>query len=231
MRRISPITAIWFLVSVMLSGLLLTQSYVSYKFPIKQDLFEHPYRTHMGNRLIAYGNLLLSSNKFSHWSPEEINTIIETTAQRHGVDPLLIQAITLFESYYLPQAISTTGGMGLMALMPGTARDLGIQDPFNPADNIEGGVTFVKTLSEKFQGDTDLILAAYNGGPGSVIKHGGVPPYRETTAYVQTVGRIYRFFKQESLDRSVGRILNITPDFFIKTGGILKKGDGAGSKP
>lgn len=201
MKRIFQLTGIWFWFSVLLSGLLVAQSYVSYKFPIKQDLFEHSYRSHIENRIIAYAYLLTSSDKFSHWSREEINTIIDSAAHRHGVDPQLIQAITLFESYYLAHAISTTGAMGLMALMPETARSLGVADPFNPIDNIEGGVKFVKTLSEKFQGDTSLILAAYNGGPGSVIKHGGVPPYRETTAYVDTVGKIYRFLKQESQEQ------------------------------
>jgi len=163
--------------------------------------------------MIAYAYLLKSSDTFSHWGPEEINAIIEAAAQRHGVDPKLIQAITLFESYYLPHAVSTTGAMGLMALMPETARDLGVNDPFNPIDNIEGGVRFVKTLSEKFQGDTSLILAAYNGGPGSVIKHGGVPPYRETTAYVNTIGRIYRFLKQESQEREGKMDSDVPPSY------------------
>ncbi len=206
MRRVFQITGIWFWVSVVLSGLLLTQSYVSYKFPIKQDLFSHAYRNHMGNRLIAYAYLLKSSDKFSRWNPEEINAIIEATAKRHEVDPQLIQAITLFESYYLPHAISTTGAMGLMALMPATARDLEVDDPFSPIDNIEGGVRFVKSLSETFQGDTALILAAYNAGAGSVKKYGGIPPYQETTAYVDKVGRIYRFLKNESKERSGGMI-------------------------
>ena len=198
MRAIFRMQGAWFWVSVVLSALLLAQSYVSYKFPIKQDLFGHPYRTHMENRLIAYAYLLKSVNKFSRWTPEEINTIIEEVAQRHEVDPQLIQAITLFESYYLPHAISTTGAMGLMALMPETSNDLEVDDPFSPIDNIDGGVRFVKSLSETFQGDTALILAAYNAGAGSVKKYGGIPPYQETTAYVDKVGRIYRFLKQES---------------------------------
>jgi soluble lytic murein transglycosylase-like protein len=206
MRRVFQITGIWFWVSVVLSGLLLAQSYVSYKFPIKQDLFGHPYRTHMGNRLIAYAYLLKSSDKFSRWNLEEINAIIETAAQRHEVDPQLIQAITLFESYYLPHAISTTGAMGLMALMPETAKALGVGDPFSPIDNIEGGVKFVKSLSETFQGDTALILAAYNAGAGAVKKYEGIPLYQETTAYVDKVGRIYRLLKNESQERSGGMI-------------------------
>ena len=151
MRRIFQITGIWLWVSLVLSGLLLAQSYVSYKFPIKQDPFGHSYRTHMGDRMIAYAYLLKSGDKFSRWGQEEINAIIEAAAQRHGVDPQLIQAITLFESYYLPHAISTTGAMGLMALMPETARSLGVSDPFSPIDNIEGGVRFVRTLSETHQ--------------------------------------------------------------------------------
>ena len=209
MKRVFQITGIWFWVSILLSGLLLAQSYVSYKFPIKQDLYAHAYRTHMGNRLIAYAYLLKSGDKFLNWNPEEINTIIEDTAKRHEVDPQLIQAITLFESYYLPHAISTTGAMGLMALMPETANDLGVDDPFSPIDNIDGGVRFVKSLSETFLGDTALILAAYNAGAGSVKKYGGIPPYQETTAYVDKVGRIYRFLKNESQEQSEGMISSI----------------------
>ncbi len=212
MRRIFRIKGIWFWVSIVLSGLLLSQSYVSYKFPIKQDLYGHPYRSHMGNRMIAYSYLLKSGDKFSRWGPEEITAIIEAAAKRHGVDPQLIQAITLYESYYLPQAISTTGAMGLMALMPETARDMGVRAPFSPIDNIEGGVRFVRTLSEKFGEDTALILAAYNAGPGSVIKHGGIPPYKETIAYVDNVGRIYRFLKQGSQERDGGMFSDVTPD-------------------
>ena len=204
MKRIFKITGIWFWVSILLSALLLAQSYVSYKFPIKQDLFGHPYRTHIGNRLIAYAYLLKSADKFLNWNPEEINTIIEATATRQGVDPHLIQAITLFESYYLPHAISTTGAMGLMALMPQTASDLKVNDPFSPIDNIEGGVQFVKYLSETFQGDTSLILAAYNAGPSSVKKYEGIPPYKETMTYVEKVSKIYRFLKQESQEYSAG---------------------------
>jgi soluble lytic murein transglycosylase-like protein len=213
MRGIFRITGIWFWVCVVLSGLLLAQSYVSYKFPIKQDLFGHAYRNHMGNRLIAYAYLLRSSDKFSRWNTEEINGIIEVASQRHGVDPQLIQAITLFESYYLPHAISTTGAMGLMALMPETSRDFEVNDPFSPIDNIEGGVRFVKTLSEKFQEDTTLILAAYNAGPGSVAKYGGVPPFRETTTYVDKVGKIYRFLKQELQERNVGMASDVVSDY------------------
>jgi len=213
MRRILQITGIWFWVSVVLSGLLVTQSYVSYKFPIKQDLFGHLYRNHMGNRFIAYAYLLKSSDKFSRWNPEEINTIIEAAATRHGVDPQLVQAITLFESYYLPHAISTTGAMGLMALMPETASDLEVDDPFNPIDNIEGGVQFVKALSETFQGNTSLILAAYNAGPGIVKKYEGIPPYKETMTYVDKVGKIYRFLKQELAERNVGLPSDVVSDY------------------
>lgn len=216
MRAIFRMQGAWFLVSMILSGLLLAQSYVSYKFPIKQDLFGHAYRDHPGNRVIAYAYLLMSSDKFSHWSPREINAIIKDAARRHEVDPQLIQAIILFESYYLPHAISTTGAMGLMALMPETAKDLEVEDPFNPIDNIEGGVRFVKSLSQTFKGDTTLILAAYNAGPGSVKKHEGIPPYQETNAYVDKVGKIYRFFKQEFQEQDGKLDLDIPPVFHSK---------------
>ncbi len=216
MGRIFKTKGFWFWVSMVLVGLLLAQSYVSYKFPIKQDSFGHPYRTNVGNRMIAYAYLIKSGHKFSRWDPEEITAVIEDAAKRHGVDPQLIQAITLFESYYLPHAISTTGAMGLMALMPETARDMGVSDPFNPVDNIEGGVRFVKALSKKIGEDADLILAAYNAGPGSVIRHGGIPPYRETVAYVKTVKRIYRFLKQGPPEQTGVKVSVVHPDAQVR---------------
>ena len=188
----------WLWVSLLLVAVLCAQTYVSYEFPIKQDLFGHPFREHLGDRLVAYASLLRSSHKFSHVSVAEIDAIIEETAAEHGVDPSLVKAIAVYESYDLPNAISTTGAMGLMALMPGTARAQGVRDPFDPRDNVAGGVRLLKKLSEEFHGDVALVVAAYNAGAGSVRKHGGVPRSAETSAYVKNVLHLRDFFERES---------------------------------
>jgi soluble lytic murein transglycosylase-like protein len=188
----------WFFVSLILLCLLIVQSYLSYKFPIKQDLYEHRFKNNQGNRIIAYAYLLTSHKKFEQYSAEQINDIIEETAKKYAVDPVLIKAIVLYESYYLSNAVSTTGAMGLMALMPGIASRFGVRDPFDPADNIDGGVRLVKFLSDTFQGDVSLILAGYNAGETKVKKYNGIPPYQETIAYVKNVGTIYDLLKLES---------------------------------
>jgi soluble lytic murein transglycosylase-like protein len=148
---------------------------------------------------LAYALLLRSGHKFERYDADRIDAIIEETAARHGADPALIKAIAWYESDYLSNAISTTGAMGLMALMPETARALGVRDPFDPAENIDAGVRLVLMLAAEFEGDAALILAGYNAGMGIVRRSGGVPPYPETTAYVRNVSRIYRSLRPEPL--------------------------------
>jgi hypothetical protein len=155
-------------------------------------------REHLGDRLFAYAWLLRSSHPFSPVSVAAIDEIIEETAAEHGVDPAHVKAIAVYESYDLPNAISTTGAMGLMALMPRTARAQGVQDPFDPRDNVAGGVRLLKKLSEEFHGDVALVVAAYNAGAGSVRAHGGVPRSAETSAYVKNVLHLRDFFERES---------------------------------
>jgi soluble lytic murein transglycosylase-like protein len=198
MRQIKIFKNVWFSVSLILLCLLIIQGYLSYKFPIKQDLFGHAFRSNQGNRIIAYALLLKSDKKFEHLNAEQINEMIEETVKKYDVDPFLIKAIAAYESNYLSNAISTTGAMGLMALMPETARNLGVRDPFNPIENIDGGVRLVKMLSDEFQGDVSLILAGYNAGKANVEKYSGIPPYSETIAYVNNVGKIYNFLKLDS---------------------------------
>jgi soluble lytic murein transglycosylase-like protein len=179
-------------------GLLVAQSYISYKYPIKQDLYGHLFRTNQANRILAYSYLLKSGHKFGHYDVDQINEIIDETAGEYGVDPDLLKAITMYESYYLFTAISTTGAMGLMALMPETARRNGVRDPFDPRDNIAGGAKEVKMLSEEFHGDFALILAGYNAGGAAVKRFNGVPPFAETLGYVSNVSRIYYYLKGSS---------------------------------
>jgi soluble lytic murein transglycosylase-like protein len=119
-------------------------------------------------------------------APEDFRGLVERVARRYGLDPALVDAVVRAESGYDPQATSPAGAMGLMQLMPATARALGVVDPYDPVQNVEGGVRYLRGLLDRF-GDVTLALAAYNAGPGAVTRYGGVPPYRETRAYVERV--------------------------------------------
>ncbi len=112
----------------------------------------------------------------------ELEAMIQQEARNQAVSPELIRAVVQAESGGRPDARSKAGAVGLMQLMPGTARELGV-NPNNPRENIRGGVQYLNQMAGKF-GDLDLALAAYNAGPGAVKKYGGVPPYRETIDYI-----------------------------------------------
>ena len=114
--------------------------------------------------------------------------LVQASAARESVRPELVRAVIQVESGYNARATSPVGAMGLMQLMPQTARELGVRDPYDPADNIRGGTRYLRQLLTKYDGDELLALAAYNAGPGAVDKHGKrVPPYRETRDYVRRV--------------------------------------------
>jgi soluble lytic murein transglycosylase-like protein len=116
------------------------------------------------------------------------DALIEQYASPLGVSPDLVRAVIQAESGFNPRAISRKGAMGLMQLMPATARELGVSDPFQPADNIRGGVTYLARLLARYDQNVELALAAYNAGPGSVERYGNaVPPYRETRDYVRRI--------------------------------------------
>ncbi len=119
--------------------------------------------------------------------PGEIGTIVAAVAKEYGLDPALVWAIIRQESGGNPNAVSTAGAEGLMQLMPGTAAEMGVTNPFNAQQNIQGGVAYFAYLLKLFNGNISLALAAYNAGPGAVQKYGGIPPYQQTQNYVKDI--------------------------------------------
>jgi len=139
----------------------------------------------------ASGALWPTAMVTPRWRHEALWPVIESAATRHAIDPHLVQAVIEVESAYSPNARSPKGALGLMQLMPATAARFGAPssaDLYTPAVNVETGVRYLRFLADKFSGQTDLVLAAYNAGEGAVVKHGyKIPPYRETQDYVRKV--------------------------------------------
>jgi len=118
-------------------------------------------------------------------APSAIRGLVNAIARRHGIDVRLAHAVVRVESNYNPLAISPKGAMGLMQLMPATAAQYGVDDPFDPVQNLDAGLQHLRVLLERY--DRSRALAAYNAGEGAVNRYGGVPPYRETQSYVRRI--------------------------------------------
>lgn len=129
---------------------------------------------------------------------------IATAATEKGVDPALVRAIIHAESAFNPNAVSRVGAQGLMQLMPATAARFGVTEPFVPAENIKGGVSYLAWLSKRFDGDITRMAAGYNAGEGAVDKYDGVPPYAETQVYVERVGILHERYKAELASAGAG---------------------------
>ena len=146
--------------------------------------------------------------------------IIDEHASLHGIRPDLIHAVIQAESAFNPEARSVKGAMGLMQLMPATALEYGVTDPYDPAQNIRGGVAYLKSLLVRYSQNEELALAAYNAGPGAVEKYGAVPPYRETRDYVSRIRnqagtappptRVYKVVEMKN-GQEVVRYTNVAP--------------------
>ncbi len=130
-------------------------------------------------------------NGQSTFSQQDVDAAIEKSAARHNVDPNLVRAVVKVESNFNPNAVSRKGAMGLMQLMPQTARSLNVANPFDPQQNIDAGVRQLKQLMENYGGDVRLTLAAYNAGPGAVARSAGVPHFAETRNYVKRITDLY----------------------------------------
>ncbi|MFZ0478194.1 MAG: lytic transglycosylase domain-containing protein [Terriglobales bacterium] len=124
-------------------------------------------------------------------SAREIDSAIEQAAARHNVDPNLVRSVIKVESNFNPNAVSRKGAMGLMQLMPATARSLNVSNPFDPEQNVEAGVRHLRHLLDSYGGDVRLSLAAYNAGAGAVAKSAGVPRFAETRNYVRRITDLY----------------------------------------
>jgi soluble lytic murein transglycosylase-like protein len=141
-----------------------------------------PAATNPNYRKLAQGHAV---------SSQEIDQIIEDAAGRHHVDPNLVRALIRVESNFNPAAVSPKGAMGLMQLMPATARRFNVTNPFSAQQNVEAGVHHLKRLLDSFGGNVPLSLAAYNAGEQAVNRNNGVPPYPETQNYVRRIGALY----------------------------------------
>jgi len=142
-----------------------------------------------------------TTNRYAFYRKEtsavpSIGEIINRCAEQFGLEEALVRAVIKVESDFDARAVSGKGARGLMQLIPETAREMRVQDPFDPAQNIRGGSHYLRLMLDRFDGDLELALAAYNAGPNSVRSHGGIPPYTETINYVDRVKGYLDYYRR-----------------------------------
>ena len=140
----------------------------------------------------------------------DVDALVRAAARRHDVDARFVHEVIRQESNYDLFVVSSKGACGLMQLMPETAKRFGVKDIFDPAENVEGGVKYLRHLMDRYDGDPTLTLAAYNAGEGAVDRYGGVPPYRETEDYVRRITHRYGIQSDSVSDgssASIGRVV------------------------
>lgn len=157
---------------------------------------------HGNFEILKYSCFACNPNSKINWHTISLNTVsyadeVKRVARKYQVDPALVRAVIHAESAFNAKAVSNKGAQGLMQLMPGTARDLGVSNAFDANQNIEGGVKYLAELLDQFDGDAQLATAAYNAGPNAVKKYHGIPPYAETKVYVERVGILHQRYRRE----------------------------------
>ena len=161
---------------------------VPYKIKYEVIVYNSCYACSLDSK-VDWNNTRLHMSEFAD--------TISSVSNSYNVDPALVRAIIHAESAFNPLARSNKGASGLMQLMPGTAKDMGVKDASNPEQNIKGGVKYLANLLQTFNGNIHLAAAAYNAGPGAVTKYGGIPPFAETQTYVKRVGILFTRYKSQ----------------------------------
>lgn len=159
--------------------------------PANQTAFQNLFELEIDKEKNNIKPTTVSTKKHAVSADGNINNMIEQSAHKYGVDPKLVNAVARTESNYSTNAVSEAGAVGIMQLMPETAASLGVNDIYNPRDNIEGGTKYIKQLLNTFDGDVPKAVAAYNAGPQAVKTYNGIPPYSETKNYVKKVLDLY----------------------------------------
>ena len=151
-----------------------------------------PYARQVGVKVPTDALSYYRRPKSARMNEQRLREIVHTASNKFDVPAELVWAVIAVESSFNPAARSPAGAMGLMQLMPGTARDLKVHDPYDPYQNVLGGTKYLGYLLEKYNGNQKMAVAAYNAGPANVKRHGGIPPFRETRNYVKRVMKLYQ---------------------------------------
>ena len=152
------------------------------------------------NGVVHFTNIP-TRNNYKFYMKEEgdrsiVGELIGHYAAMYDLEPALVRAVIKVESNFDANSVSHKGAQGLMQLIPETARDMQVDNPFSPEDNIRGGIRYLRLMLDQFNGDVELALAAYNAGPGTVRRHQGIPPFEETRNYVERVKKYLQYYRQ-----------------------------------